>query len=83
MTCGSLNPRLRASMMTLAYCHVMQVSSVRVSVMLLGKAVILVVGDDEVVEMSVDRDWQQVFQGLAMLLMGSMLKSDSREGSCR
>ena len=45
--------------------------------MLLGKAVISAVGDDEVVEIRVDRDWQQVFHGLVILLMGGMLGSAS------
>ena len=42
--------------------------------MLLGKAVISAVGDeDKLAEIRVDGDQQWVFHGLAMLLMGGML----------
>lgn len=48
---------------------------------LLGMVVILMSGDGGVAEMRVDREQQRVFQGLAILLMGSMLKDSQRDGS--
>ena len=85
---GSLSPRSRASLKTLAYCHVMCASSARVSGLLLtyvrisvgvsarllGMALISISGKGGVAEMRVDGEQQRVFQGLAMLLMGGMSK---------
>ena len=88
MTCGSLNLRSRASLKTLVYCHVMRASSARVSGLLLtyvrisvgvsarllGMALISISGEGGVAEMRVDGEQRRMFQGLAMLLMGGMLK---------
>ena len=48
--------------------------SVGVSVRLFGMAEISMLGDSGVGVMRVDGERQQLFQGLVMLLMGSMLR---------